>query len=482
MLLRRFYDDALAQASYMVGCQRTGEAIVIDPNRDADQYVLAARGDGVRITHVSETHIHADFLSGSRELARRTGAEILLSDCASSDWRYGFAQTDGAMLLHDGDVIQVGDVRIDVMHTPGHTPEHISFVVTDMATADAPIGFLSGDFIFVGDVGRPDLLERAARVAGSADALARSLFRSLKRVASLPDWMQLWPGHGAGSACGKALGAVPQSTLGYERRFNWAFQIDDETRFAEEALHGLTDPPPYFARMKRLNQRGPRVLGGLPQPVEIDEIGLREALRIATPVIDTRPPAAFASGHLRGALSLPLGKSFTTWAGWLVDGEREVVLIAADAHAAEGAARALAMIGIDRVASYATADTMRLGAGATGLQTVERLTPHELRVRMHRGDVHVVDVRNATEWNAGHLPGAQHLPLGQLAEHVGELPRDRTIVVQCQGGLRSMIASSVLQARGVRRVLDLDGGFAAWSASGLPTERSDRIAIADAPA
>lgn len=482
MLLRRFYDDALAQASYLLGCQRTGEAIVIDPNRDAEQYVSAARAEGVRITHVSETHIHADFLSGTRELARRTGAELLLSDCASPEWRYTFAEADGATLVHDGDVIEVGDVRVDVMHTPGHTPEHISFGVTDTATANAPIGLFSGDFIFVGDVGRPDLLERAARVAGSADALARSLFRSLNRVSSLPEWIQVWPGHGAGSACGKALGAVPQSTLGYERRFNWAFQIDDETRFAEEALRGLADPPPYFARMKRLNQRGPRVLGRLPQPVEIDEIGLREAIRIATPVIDTRPSAAFASGHVRGALSIPLGKSFTTWSGWMIDGEREVVLIAADARAAEAAARALAMIGIDRVASYAIPETMRQAAGSAGLQTVERLSPNELRTRMQRGDVHVVDVRDAAEWNAGHLPGAQHIPLAHLAQRAGELPRDRAIVVQCQGGLRSMIGSSVLQARGVGRVLDLDGGYAEWDASGLPTERGGRLSSVDVPA
>jgi hydroxyacylglutathione hydrolase len=234
--------------------------------------------------------------------------------------------------------------------------------------------------------------------------------------------------------------------------------------------------------MKRLNQRGPRVLGRLPQPVEIDEIGLREAIRIATPLIDTRPAAAFASGHLRGALSVPLGKSFTTWSGWMIDGEREVVLIAADARAAEAAARALAMIGIDRVASYATPETMRQAAGSAGLQTVERLSPNDLRARMQRGDVQVVDVRDAAEWNAGHLPGAQHIPLAQLAERAGELPRDRAIVVQCQGGLRSMIGSSVLQARGVARVLDLDGGFAEWTASGLPTERGGRLSSVDVPA
>ena len=481
MLLRRFYDDALAQASYLIGCQRTGDAIVVDPNRDTDQYIAAAKSDGVRITHVTETHIHADFVSGARQLSRRAGGQLFLSDCAS-DYRYSYAGTDNATMLHDGATIAVGNVRLDVIHTPGHTPEHVSFIVTDGAGADAPMGMLSGDFIFVGDVGRPDLLERAANVAGSTDALARALHRSLGKISSLPDWLQIWPGHGAGSACGKALGAVPQSTLGYERRFNWAFQIEDESDFVREVLVGQSDPPSYFARMKRVNQRGPRVLGGFPQPVEIDDIGLREAMRAATPIVDTRPVGAFASGHLQGSLSLPLGKSFTTWAGWLLDGERELILISEDAPTAAAAARALSMIGIDRVASYASPDAMRSAGRDGGLQTVQRLTPSELRDRMTSGDVHVVDVRSAAEWGAGHLPGAQNIPLGELAARAGELPRGRAIVVQCQGGLRSMIGSSLLQAHGAARVLDLRGGFAEWDATGLPTERENRLRPSDLPA
>ena len=482
MLLRRFYDETLAQASYLIGCQRTGEAIVVDPNRDADQYLNAAKAEGVRIIYVTETHIHADFVSGARELSRRAGASLLLSDCGAPDWRYAYAGAEHARLLRDGDSIEVGNVRLDVLHTPGHTPEHMAFVVTDQATANEPMGMLSGDFIFVGDVGRPDLLERAAGIAGSTDELARALHRSLRRIASLPDWLQLWPGHGAGSSCGKALGAVPQSTLGYERRFNWAFQIADETEFVREALAGQSEPPPYFARMKRLNQRGPRVLGAFPSPVAIDDIGLREAQRVATPIIDTRPTAAFASGHLRGSISLPFGKSFTSWAGWLVDGEREVVLIADDAKMAAAASRALALIGIDRVASYAAPSAMRAAAGDGGLQVVQRLSASELEARMALGDVHLIDVRDPAEWRAGHLPGAQNVPLGQLAAHVGDLPRDRAIVLQCQGGSRSMIGSSLLQARGVARVLDLRGGFAEWEASGLPTQRSDRVSSTDVPA
>jgi hydroxyacylglutathione hydrolase len=471
MLLKRFYDDALAQASYLIGCQRTGEAIVVDPNRDAQQYVVAAKAEGVRITHVTETHIHADFVSGLRELARLTSAQALLSDCGAPEWRYAFAKDDAARLLHDGDAIHIGNVRLDVLHTPGHTPEHISFLVTDTISADEPMGLLSGDFVFVGDVGRPDLLERAAHIAGSTDALARALFSSLRRIGSLPDWVQLWPGHGAGSACGKSLGAVPQSTLGYERRYNWAFQIADEAAFVDAVRAGQSEPPPYFARMKRINQRGPRVLGGFPEPVEIDAIGLREAIAARTAIVDTRPAPSFAIGHLHDSLSLPMGKSFLTWAGWLVDGERELILIAEDARAAHAAARLLAMIGIDRIVSFATPAAMRALATDGALEKIERLKAHQLDARMRNGDVYVVDVRNTTEWENGHLPGVPNIPLSELEARVDELPRDRDIVAQCQSGMRSVIAASILQRHGFTRAMDLEGGFNGWNAAQLPVER-----------
>ena len=216
MLLRRFYDTKLAQASYLIGCQKTGEAIVIDANRDVAQYIVAAEEDGVRVTHVSETHIHADFVSGSRELAQRTGATLLLSDEGDDDWKYAFAAESGATPLYDHDVFMIGNLKFEVLHTPGHTPEHIAFVVTDTPASSQPIGVVTGDFVFVGDVGRPDLLEKAAKVKGTMEAGARTLFHSLQKFKALPDHLQIWPGHGAGSACGKALGAVPMSTLGYE--------------------------------------------------------------------------------------------------------------------------------------------------------------------------------------------------------------------------------------------------------------------------
>src|SRR5688500_10728361 len=339
MILRRLYDDKLAQAGYLVGCSATGEALVVDPNRDVERYVAAARSEGLRVTHVTETHIHADFVSGSRELARAAGARLYLSGEGGEDWSYAFAEESGATLLRDGDSFRVGNVRIDVLHTPGHTPEHLAFVVTDTAAADAPMGVLTGDFVFVGDVGRPDLLEKAAHVAGSMERGARDLFRSLRRFESiLPDYVQLWPGHGAGSACGKALGAVPQTTLGYEKLFNWGLRHTSEDAFAAEVLSGQPAPPIYFAQMKRVNRDGPRPLGGFRRPTRVPDSRLDHLMGDDRVVVDTRPAAQWLRQHIPGTLNVPLGKSFATWAGSVIPFDHPFVLLV-DEPQLEGAVR-----------------------------------------------------------------------------------------------------------------------------------------------
>lgn len=257
MILKRMYDEKLAQASYLVGCAGSGEAVAIDPSRDPEPYLQAAAAEGMRISAVTETHIHADFLSGSRELAKLAGATLYLSDEGTPDWKYGFADEPNVKLVREGDSLRVGAVRLDVLHTPGHT------LLVDEPASPEPMGIFSGDFLFVGDVGRPDLLETAAGVAGSREPAARALFRSLRRLEGLPDHLQVWPGHGAGSACGKSLGGVPQSTLGYERLANPALALHDEEAFVRFILEGQPEPPRYFARMKRKNREGPAPLGGI---------------------------------------------------------------------------------------------------------------------------------------------------------------------------------------------------------------------------
>jgi hydroxyacylglutathione hydrolase len=477
VLLERFFDDKLAQASYLVGCETTGAAFVLDPNRDAEQYVRAAKAAEMRITHVAETHIHADFVSGSRELVRRTGATLYLSAEGGEDWRYVYAEEDGARLLKNGDTFDVGTVRVEARHTPGHTPEHLSFLVTDTRGADRPMGIFTGDFVFVGDVGRPDLLERAARVAGTMDAAARTLFRALQEFKRLPDYLQVWPGHGAGSACGKSLSAMPQSTVGYELRFNWALAVAKEDEFVRLVLAGQPDPPKYFAEMKRVNRDGPRVLGGFAKPVRVDPARLREVAASGVIVVDTRRTADHAAGHVPRTINIPFNPSFTTRAGWLLPYGRDVYLLVGEgedaaADVATAAARDLSLIGLDRVVGHFDASAL---AEAGPLEKVPQMNASELAGRLG-GDgspaVTVLDVRERAEWEAGHIAGAVNVPLGHLTDRVAELERDRPLVLHCQSGGRSSVAASVLRAHGFSNVVNLSDGFSGWQRRGLPVERT----------
>jgi len=467
MFFKQFYDQPLAQASYLIGCQATGEAIVVDPLRDPAPYMLAAKSEGLRITHVTETHIHADFVSGARELCAATGAQLLLSAEGGNDWQYAFAESDGATLLRNGDHIMVGNIRLDVWHTPGHTPEHLSFVVTDTPRAAGAMGVLTGDFVFVGDVGRPDLLEKAAGIADTMEAGARTLFRSLERFRTLPDHLQVWPGHGAGSACGKALGAVPSSTVGYEKLANWGVATTDEGEFVRMVLEGQPEPPRYFAEMKRINREGVPVLGALQPLPQLDgPSAARRTWPTADSVwfVDLRTAREFAEQHVPGSLSVPYGRSFSTWVGSIVPYDVDVVLVlpVAEASLVAQARADLLRIGMDRVTGWVVAAEL-LGAFTAAGGTPARIewravTSPEVR----SGALPVVDVRGLSEWSAGHLPSAHHIPLGELADRLTELPTE-PFGVQCQSGARSAIATSLLHRLGRTDAINLEGGYAAWS-------------------
>jgi len=481
MLLQRFYDAKLAQASYLIGCGESGQSVVIDPNRDVQQYLDAATARGLRVTHVTETHIHADFVSGSRELAARTGAALYLSGEGGPDWTYAFAGEAGATLIGEGDALEVGSVRIEAVHTPGHTPEHLVFLVTDTAAATAPIAAVTGDFVFVGDVGRPDLLEKVVEVEGSMDAAARTLFHSLQRFKTQPDYLQIWPGHGAGSACGKDLSSVPHSTVGYERLFNWAFAVAGEEKFVRLILEGQPEAPRYFGEMKRINRCGPRVLGELPRPEPMAASALPEVMKRGATVIDTRPALAYAAGHVPGTLNLPLDQSFTGWAGWLVPYTGALYLLI-DQNRGRGlreAVRDLAMIGLDRVAGYFGTDAIAAWSNGRRPGTISQITASELARQLGEGAASVIDVRARSEWETGHLPGVAHIPLGNLPEHLSRLPRNRPLVVHCQGGARSAIAASLLQANGFGNVFNLKGGLAEWAAGGFPIQRPLETTLPD---
>ncbi|HXF64121.1 MAG TPA: rhodanese-like domain-containing protein [Caldilineaceae bacterium] len=461
MLLKYFYDRELAQASYLVGCAATGEAMVIDPARDISPYLAAAAQEKLRITHVTETHIHADFVSGSRELAAATGAALYLSDMGDDDWKYGFGDEPNVVPVRDGDRWMVGNVRVEALHTPGHTPEHLAFLITDTKATDKPMGVFTGDFLFAGDIGRPDLLEEAAGVAGSKEEGARRQFQSIQRFKTLPDYLQIWPGHGAGSACGKALGAVPSTTLGYEKLVNPAFQFTDEEAFIRWLLEGQPEVPHYFAQMKRVNKVGPALLATLPSPQPLDQAALNRLLAEGAQIMDLRAAEEYRRAALPGVLNIPAtADNFSTYVGWFVDYTRPLYLIVPDLAALPALLRSLRAIGVDHIAGVWGPDV--IGEGAT---TLPAMTVQELAQRLHKNGLIILDVRGRSEFQAEHIAGARNIPLGFLPKHLAQLPHEETLVLQCASGYRSQIAASLLRAKGFANVVALTGDSSEWRAA-----------------
>ena len=474
MFFRMIFEENLAAATYLIGCQRTGEAILIDPQRDVDRYLAVAEKEDLRITAVTETHIHADYLSGTREVAEQTGAKVYLSSEGGPDWSYQWLDKKSSggsynhTLLKDGDRFNIGNIEFRTIHTPGHTPEHIAFLVTDKGSGiSEPIGIASGDFLFVGDLGRPDLLESAAGKAGAADASAKVLFSSVQKLKSLPDFVQVWPAHGAGSACGKALGAVPVSTIGYESRFNPAIQSAvSEKKFVEYILAGQPEPPLYFARMKKENKTGPKILGALPEPKklslqEIKALDLKKSV-----LIDTRKWSEFRAGHIPGSFFHPLNRAFVTNIGAMAGDNPDIYLICT-ADAVKEITRNLVRVGLDSVKGWIEPSAVQEFAKTGTLTRVKEEEPRDLQSRINSKSVHVLDVRRRAEYDHGHIAGAQNIAHTRLAAKLKEVPSDKTIVVHCAGGVRSAYACALLERSGFD-VINMQGGIGAWEDSGCP--------------
>ncbi len=453
MLFKQIYDESLAQASYIVGCQKTGEAMIVDPRRDIQVYLDEAAANDMTIVAVTETHIHADYLSGSRELELATGAKLYLSDEGGEDWQYRF-EHEG---VKDGDLIQIGNIKVEVLHTPGHTPEHISFLVTDGATTDLPGFLLSGDFVFVGDTGRPDLLDESAGAVDTRRPMASLMFKSLQeKFLNLPEYIQVWPGHGAGSACGKALGAIASSTVGYEKRFAWwaSFLAEgDEQGFIDNLVDGQPDAPIYFGRMKRWNRAGPELLGQ--RPILEQKDSLVELKTFETnQLIDTRTADEFAKGYVKGSINIPAGKRFTGWAAWVIDPENQekpLLLLADNQEEATAMRDQLARVGIDNVGGYVTS----LGNQAT--ETIDFVKAETLNTDTE----YILDIRALNEYLEGHIPNAIQLHGGRVMWNLDRVSKDTSIIMHCRTGARVGPVASAMRQAGYD-VKELEGSYLAW--------------------
>lgn len=451
MYFKQFFDEKLAQYAYLIGCQATGEALIIDPIRVIDQYIDVAANEKLTIIAAADTHIHADYLSGLREFAER-GIKVLASDEGDHEWKYEWLKnnTYDYKLLHNEDTFKIGNITIKAWHTPGHTPEHLSFLITDSAAAKEPVGIITGDFIFVGDVGRPDLLESAAGQAGAMKPSAQTLYKSVEAFKTLPEYLQVWPGHGAGSACGKTLGAIPGSTVGYELRYNNSIKAGDtEENFVDFILDGQPEPPFYFARMKHENKTGPDLINGLPKPerLTLTELGKLSDNENVT-VIDTRTREEFSEAHLPGSLLSPLDKQFNTVAGCYTTGDERIYLIV-DKKRLHEAVVDLIHIGLDHIEGFATPADLEALIESGGKSEKMNVGDFNMAEAFKENDKYqVLDVRKASEFKVSHIPDAINIAHTRLFDRIDEVPRDKHLLVHCETGIRSAVASAFLQSRG----------------------------------
>ena len=455
MNIERFQVPGLAHYSYILSGQ--GKAVVVDPMRDVETYLRYAQSKNLEITHVLETHIHADYASGATALSQQTGAELWLSaHDAGEDFEYGFPHHAFA----DGDVLEVGDMQIRALHTPGHTPEHLSFLVFDRKrNPDIPGAFLTGDFLFVGSLGRPDLLGEEAK-----QRLAKELYHSLQeRIADLPDGLEIHPGHGAGSLCGSGMSERSQSTLGYERAANPFFGLDQAT-FVKQILGTVPPFPDYYRRMKKLNSVGAPMLDSIPGAKPITPGSLRQTMRSGQlTLLDVRRPEAFGGSHIAGSINIGAGQNLSLWAGWMLDPERPIVLIGEVGDDVD-ARRSLIRVGLDNIAGHLSGGIAAWIDAGYALNHIPQLSVHEVGLLHDK----VLDVRSDGEWGSGHIEGADHIMLGDLPLHLEQLDRRQPVIAVCGSGYRSSIAASMLEANGFAHVRNMAGGMGAWNRQQLP--------------
>jgi glyoxylase-like metal-dependent hydrolase (beta-lactamase superfamily II) len=463
MYFKQFYLGCLAQASYLIGSE--GEAAVVDPRRDVDEYLEEAERRGLAIRHVIETHLHADFVSGHRELARRTGARIYFGARANAAFEH--------VPVRDGDEIVMGDVVLRFLETPGHTPESVSVLVIDRSVSEAPRAVLTGDTLFIGDVGRPDLAQASgAPGAPTAPELAAALYDSLHRkLLALPDEVAVYPAHGAGSLCGKNISSERSSTIGEQRRFNYALQPMTREQFIAMTTTDLPEAPAYFGRDVAINREGAPMLSELPPPDALSAEEVARRLREGAVLLDTRPAAQYGTAHVPGSIHIGLSGQFASWAGALLPPQAPILLLGEDPErVAEGRLR-LARVGIESVAGYLDGGIAAWERAGLPLASTEQIPVDELERRLREGTAGaVVDVRRPAEWRGGHIREAVHHALSDLPSGPPAADPEKPVSVVCAGGYRSSIATSLLERKGFRKITNVVGGMSAWQNAGLPVE------------
>ena len=457
LVLEQIKVEGIAQLSYLVGDDKAGVAAIIDPRRDVDVYLQIARSLGVRITHIIESHIHADFVSGSHELQARIDAPIYTG--TSNNYQFDCQQ------LSEGDELHLGSVTLQVLHTPGHTPEHISLLVFDSQQGEEPFGIFTGDTVFNLDVGRPDLLG-----GGTEKDLAAKLYHSLfDKILPLGDRLEVYPCHGAGSSCGKSIGDRDRSTIGNERVFSDAFQQRSEQEFVEWILSDLPEPPTHYPRLKKVNAKGVKVMGCIPtlQPLSVSEFQEKMSDDNVV-VVDTRSILAFGGGHIPGALNIALHPAFPTWVGWTIDPEKEILLVIESKRDLSLITEQLFRLGYDNLAGYLHGGMLDWQNAGLPLQRVGEMTVRELNQHKDDAELTILDVRSDGEYENGFIPGAKHVYVPHLEEHLDELDKNREIVVYCTIGYRASIAASILQKHGFKKVSNVPGSWTAWKNVDLP--------------
>ncbi|HEY8478242.1 MAG TPA: MBL fold metallo-hydrolase [Spirillospora sp.] len=463
MFFQQFYFQGLGHASYLLGSETTGEALVFDPRRDVDDYLAWARDRGLRIRYALDSHGHNDYLSGVTQLAARTGAQML--GAAAADLGYEHRP------LRDGEQFEIGEIGVEVLHTPGHTPEHISLVVYDRDLgADEPVLLLSGGALLVGDLARPDLLGGRKE----AEAAARALYETVRdKILTLPDHVEVFPTHVAGSLCGGSIGSRLSTTIGYERCTNPRLaETGSPERFVDHALRpgALPAVPPYWRRMRARNLAGVEPLTLVAEPPALPVQRVAEARDEGAVILDVRSPEAFGGGHIPGALNVGLGSSFTTWAGTVLPEDARVVLVADRPEDVWTVTWDLLRIGYDPPVGWLAGGMTAWRSAAEPVEGLAQIGVGELRDRLGAGEVNLLDVRQPAEWSAGHVPGAAFITGAELPERLGDAPRDKPLAVTCSTGYRSSVAASLLAAHRDEPVLNVLGGMRAWQTAGYPVE------------